>query len=936
MNLKLLATSTILLALFANLAASPTNKAPLDHSVYDGWKNLSRQQFSNNGEWISYEINPQQGDGWLYLYNLANNTTDSMARGSRAVFSPNSDFIAYFIEPAASAVRQAKADGKKREEMPQSSLGIRLLPGTESIVVENVQSFSVPGEDTSWIFYSLAKMPEDTLKGTALVAFNRLTRTEHRFPGVTDHTISDNGALLAFVQPDGEEENSLSLSVFKTATSELQTIFKGAGTIKTLSADDAGSKLAFVFGNNNDQEDADNDTDGSNDDHSDREARAYSLYLWQEGNDEALLIADTDTPGMPDRWQVSQHTSLLFAKNGNKLFFGTAPIPEPEPVDTLLPEEKHSVDVWHYRDPLIQPMQLVQLSREEKRNYQAVYHINNNRMVQLADEVMPDVSVSKKLSGTLILGESKLPYLIANSFESGDYRDVYLIDLHSGEKRMILEKHRGSVHLSRRGDARLSPGGHFIIFYNQADRQWHAISTENHSKVILTAGISYPVFDELHDAPSEPDPYGIAGWVENDSHVLIYDRFDIWKLDPSGKEEAVSLTNGYGRKNNIRLRYVQLNDEKEHIGHRESIFLEAFNIYNKQNGFYTVDMHRPRNPKRIIMEDANYFRPIKAANAEVLAWRKSTFDTYPDLWVSDMDFRNSRQVSYANPQQQGYLWGSVELVGWVSFANDSLQGLLYVPENLDPETKHPMIVYFYERMSDRLHSHFIPAPSRSTINISYMVSNGYIVFVPDIPYIIGYPGQSAYNAIVSGTKAMLNQFSFIDRQNVGIQGQSWAGYQIAWLITQTDIYKAAMAGAPVSNMISAYGGIRWSTGMSRIYQYEETQSRIGGTIWDQTLRYIENSPIFHANKVNTPLLMMHNDADGAVPWYQGIEYFMALRRLDKPVWMLNYNDEAHNLIRWPNRVDLSHRMYDFFDHYLKGAPAPRWMEEGVPAIRKNM
>ena len=933
MKLKNLATSIIFLVLLINLAASQSNKVPLDHSVYDGWKNLSRQQFSNNGEWISYEVNPQQGDGWLYLYNLADNTTDSMARGSRAVFSPNDNFLAYFIEPEASATRQAKVDGKKREEMPKRNLGIRLLPGTESIVIEDVQSFSVPETDTSWIFYRLAEIPEDTLKGTYLVAYNALTRTEHRFPGVTDYTISSNGALLAFVQHDEENESSLSIHIFKTASGELQNIFESKGTIKALAAENAGSKLAFVFGDDNDQQETGNEDNEKNED---GEAHEYILYLWQEGNEGALQIANNDTPGMPGGWQVSGHTNLLFSETGKILFFGTAPIPEPVPVDTLLPEEKHNLDVWHYRDPLIQPMQLVQLSREKQRNYRAVYHVEDGRMVQLADEDMPDVSVNKNTEGSLLIGESKLPYMIQNSFESGDYRDVYLVDLHSGDKTLILEKHRGSVHLSRSGDARLSPGGNYLIFYSQADHQWHAMSTSDQSMSNLTAGIPHPVFDELHDAPGEPDPYGIAGWVEDDSHVLIYDRFDIWKLDLEGTEEPVSLTNGYGRKNNIRLRYVRLDDEKEYIGHSESILLDAFHICNKQNGFYTVNVNQPHNPERILMEDANYFRPIKAADAEVLAWRKSTFNTYPDLWISDINFRNTRKISSTNPQQQNYLWGSVELVEWVSFANDSLQGLLYMPENIDPDKKHPMIVYFYERLSDRLHSHYIPAPSRSTINISYMVSNGYIVFVPDIPYIIGYPGQSAYNAVVSGTKAMHNQFSFIDRHNVGIQGQSWAGYQIAWLITQTDMYKAAMAGAPVSNMISAYGGIRWSTGMSRIYQYEETQSRIGGTIWDQTLRYIENSPVFHANKVNTPLLMMHNDADGAVPWYQGIEYFMALRRLDKPVWMLNYNDEAHNLTRWPNRVDLSHRMYDFFDHYLKGAPAPQWMTEGVPAIKKNM
>lgn len=246
-----------------------------------------------------------------------------------------------------------------------------------------------------------------------------------------------------------------------------------------------------------------------------------------------------------------------------------------------------------------------------------------------------------------------------------------------------------------------------------------------------------------------------------------------------------------------------------------------------------------------------------------------------------------------------------------------------------------MIVYFYERSSDGLYRHRIPSPSRSIINPSYCVSNGYIVFVPDIVYTTGFPGQNAYDAIVSGTQSMLERYDFIDREKLALQGQSWGGYQIAYLVTQTNMFAAAMAGAPVSNMVSAYGGIRWGSGMSRQFQYEKTQSRLGGTLWEKPFRYIENSPVFFADKVQTPLLMMHNDADGAVPWYQGIEMFMALRRLDKPVWMLVYNNEEHNLTRWPNRMDLDKRMYQFFDYYLKDAPAPAWIEEGRSFIDKE-
>ena len=245
-----------------------------------------------------------------------------------------------------------------------------------------------------------------------------------------------------------------------------------------------------------------------------------------------------------------------------------------------------------------------------------------------------------------------------------------------------------------------------------------------------------------------------------------------------------------------------------------------------------------------------------------------------------------------------------------------------------------MIVYFYEKYSNGLHNHYTPKPSRSTVNFTYYVSNGYLIFVPDIVYKTGFPGQSAYNSVVSGTLQLM-QNPWVDKEHIGIQGQSWGGYQVAYLITQTDMFAAAMAGAPVSNMTSAYGGIRWGSGMSRMFQYEGSQSRIGGTLWEMPWRYIENSPVFFADKVETPLLMMHNDKDGAVPWYQGIEYFVALRRLDKPVWMLTYNGAPHNLKRRADCKDLSIRMQQFFDHYLKGAPAPVWMEYGIPAVDKG-
>jgi dipeptidyl aminopeptidase/acylaminoacyl peptidase len=244
-----------------------------------------------------------------------------------------------------------------------------------------------------------------------------------------------------------------------------------------------------------------------------------------------------------------------------------------------------------------------------------------------------------------------------------------------------------------------------------------------------------------------------------------------------------------------------------------------------------------------------------------------------------------------------------------------------------------MIVYIYERLSQNLHRFVPPAPGTS-INPSYYASNGYVVFVPDIVYKVGTPGQSALKCVLPGIQAVVEK-GFVDEKAIGIQGHSWGGYQIAYMITQTGRFKAAAAGAPVSNMVSAYGGVRWGSGMPRQFQYERTQSRIGATLWQKPHLFIENSPIFMADRVQTPLLMLHNDQDDAVPWYQGIEYFLALRRLGKECYLFNYNGELHGLRRRANQRDYTMRMQQFFDHHLKGAAKPAWMEKGIPYLERD-
>jgi dipeptidyl aminopeptidase/acylaminoacyl peptidase len=395
------------------------------------------------------------------------------------------------------------------------------------------------------------------------------------------------------------------------------------------------------------------------------------------------------------------------------------------------------------------------------------------------------------------------------------------------------------------------------------------------------------------------------------------------------------LTNGFGRRNNIVLRFLKTNAEFDYIDEHQNILLQGFNKITKQSSIYQLDIKT--GDLRLLVALPNKISDIvKAENAEIYSFSKSDYNTFPDrLVVNDFgNWNNTVKASDANPQTANYLWGSVELINWVSFDGDNLTGLLYKPENFNPSKKYPMIVYFYEKNSDQLYANYTPRPSRSVINFPLYTSNDYLIFVPDIKYKTGSPGQDAYNCIVSGTYSLIEK-SFVDKDRIGLQGQSWGGYQVAYLVTKTNLYKCAMAGAAVSNMTSAYGGIRWETGVGRMFQYEQGQSRIGASLWEDLPAYIENSPLFFAVKVNTPLLLMSNDGDGAVPWTQGIEYFLALKRLNKPTWLLNYNGEEHNLKNRVNCIDLSKRMMQFFDYYLKGKELPKWMEEGIPAVRKG-
>jgi len=906
----------------SGLQAQSQQKKPMDHSVYEGWKTIRNPVISNDGNFVSCEINPARGDGALWLYDLKNSTSRQMERGYQAVFSNNSDFLAWKIKPQDQLVRTVKRTGKGKKEMPDDSLGILLLKDGSVMKYERVQEFKVPVKGSSLLivhhFPDVDTASADTVqdrkkdnktKGGDLDILEPLSNTCTTIKDVIACDISTNGSLVAFVRQTGDSLRKVSAGIYNCITRSETTLLEGKGRIEKIAVDEGGTQLAFLH-------------------HTDTaRVTGYTLYHWSAGTGAVKKLADSLSEGLPDDWGISRNGTLWFSEDGSRLFLGTSRVSEPPRKDTLLDDEKVSVDVWSWNDDLLQPQQKVRLNNDRTRTYLACYDFQQKRLVQLADTLMESIQTMHEGTGNVALGIAATPYGKWLSWKAGNYRDIYLVDMSSGKRTELLKAKNGPV--------LLSPSGKYILWYETADSNWYVHEVATDHLACLTCGLETTFYNESFDMPADPDPYGVAGWTKGDENVLIYDRYDIWKMDPSGRKVPLNLTNRYGRTSKTVFRYHQLDTSLTYIPGDYPMFLDGFNDSTKQTGFYSASIHLKVEPEALIRGPYFYELPVKARDKNVLFYRRGSFVDYPDLWVTDPAFHNPRQLSDANPRSADYFWGKPRLVHWTSFKGEKLDGILYVPENFSTAKKYPMLVYFYEKSSSELYRHMIPAPSRSTINIPWCVSNGYVVFVPDIKYRIGYPGESAYDAVVSGVQAMVRQFSFIDEKRMALQGQSWGGYQVAYLVTRTDIFRAAMAGAPVSNMTSAYGGIRWGSGMSRMFQYEESQSRIGGTLWDKTQLYIENSPVFNAPAIKTPLLIMHNDKDGAVPWYQGIELFVALRRLNKPVWMLVYNNEEHNLDKWADRKDLSIRMMQFFDHFLKAAPAPYWMEHGIPALEKG-
>ncbi|MBC3861002.1 S9 family peptidase [Undibacterium jejuense] len=986
-------------AISVNKSATPlvADKKVISHHAYANWRSIANTVLSRDGNWAAYAMVAQEADGEIIFKNLKDGKEWRFPRGIAPAFSADGKYVAFSIRPTQAELDKAKKEKKKGEDLPKAGLGIVDLSNGNMEAIDTVKQFAWPEEGGNFLVALLEPKKEEKKeigsnkkadiedaydeeaggsdsKKKALPAeliFIDVQKNERKyFDGVMNFTWAKNGSFLAFsvrkplkdvnakpvpikeILPDG-------IHIFHPQNAQAQTILSGAGSYKQLKFNDAGTMLAFVSNRDEiakikekklqnekllavkktsekvstDEKKSDQskekNTEKDANQNLDKEAPIYQLFSWNPGQDAAQLLASAETKGMPASWGVSEFGSLNFSKDGQRLFFSTAVLPKPETKDD---EELVKVDLWHWQDPELQSVQKVNAEKDKNKHFKAVIHLADQRFVQLATPLIPSIAFND--NAEFALGTSDVPYKMLSSWD-GNFEDAYAIDLKTGVSSLLAKKLRFS--------ASLSPAGKYVLAFDAASSQWLAWNTLDAKAIELTKKIKVNFEDHEHDTPEPRSAYGVAGWTSNDQTVVIYDQYDLWEINPQTLEHK-NLSNGYGRRHQLELRYVPLGEDtlekSEEVtlsAERKALpshswVLSATHEQNRSSGFFQQDPHGG-TPQQLMLQNKMLGSVIKAKQADDILFTQQSFTEFPDLWHSNLQFQHPEKISAANPQQVKYNWGTQELIEYTTKDGKKLKALLAKPENFDPAKKYPLMVYIYEKMTDNLYRYVPPAPSQN-INVTRYVSNGYVVLRPDIVYQTGHPGKSAMNAVIPAINKVVG-LGYVDAKRIGIQGHSWGAYQINYMLTQTNMFRAAEAGAAVGDMVSGYGGIRWGKGVSRAFQYETGQSRIGGTPWSKTNEYIENSAIFHIDKIQTPYLTKHNDGDDAVPWYQAIEFFTAMRRLGKEAYWFNYNGEKHGLKDRENIKHYTVHLDEYFDHFLLNQSRPDWMNAPIPYLQRG-
>lgn len=921
----------LIITLFSNTVAfsqkkgtstSAPMKKKLNFEDARDFKYIRSLKMSSWGNWVAYEVAPDWGDGYAVIVSTKDTSKHTtIPRGNQFAFPLNSEkWFATIVQPKLFERENANAPKDK----PKSSLEILNLENFGSKNIERVKRFKFSNDGKWLVFEKDEEIEKDkNLKykplGNNIGLMHLQSGTRIDIDNAFEYQFDSLGNYFFYSvsAPNGKGDGLYYRNLTEDFAPEFIIEKQDSTLYSNLTYNLTTKELAYL--------EASIQSNGYPND--------CTLKFWDASNPNIVQTILRAGQFSSD-WYLYYKNDMKFTRDGKRLWLGLKPVSEHFPPEkyeikfndsTILDldslQSKSSLLLWSYKDPQIMTQQKHDWDKTRDKIYNAIYDIEKRKLIPLANETVSEVVFTNNPYFTIGYDES--PYKVQSTWEYSKF-DLYKIYLNNGSRELIAKE--------LLEPASISPNGKYVAFYK--DSNWYAFDNFQDTTRHLNQGMSRLAFyNEDWDQPDKAPSYGFAGWYDEGNRILLYDKYDIWMIFSNEPGSYASLTVMYGRDPMLNLSYraIEFDKDKEYYSLKDTLILNGFRFKEKYNSLYFQDF-RVFGPMTVLREPPYNFNiqtKAKYNNSAIIT--KEKFDEFPDLYF-DPDFFSIEdslvRISNLNSQLSNYYWGTSKIVQWQNSKGDTLTGFIMKPENYDSTKRYPVIIHFYERFSDMANQFQRPQINHRPNPLIYL-SDGYIMFYPDIKYTVGNPGYSAVDALVSGAKKLI-ELGIADSNRIGIQGHSWSGYQTAFIITQTDLFKAAVAGAPVSNMTSAYSGIRLGSGLARQFQYEKQQSRIGGNLWDSLDNYIKNSPIFEATKSNTPLLIEFGDEDEAVPWQQGIELYLAYRRLQKPIYMLQYENEPHIVRKYYNKLDYAKKMKEFFDHYLKGAPAPNWMINGIP------
>jgi dipeptidyl aminopeptidase/acylaminoacyl peptidase len=904
------------------------------------WKDVSKWNYnrgntlSPDGQWMAWASGPTEGDLKLTIRKTFDTLSHSYPIGATAnglLFSKDSKYAAFKVSAKDAEVKAAKKTMKPLYD----KLTIVSLADNKQTSFERVRSFNFSGENASWIVIQFSALEtaakdKDAAKGTDVLLYNLATKKSFNIGNVAEFAFNKAGDQLAYiVDANGQNGNGVFLRDMKTGLTT--ALDNDKAVYKSVNWNEEGNAFALLKSNKNEKYKED----------------VFSVIGINKINGDLtskVIYNSLDDAAFPKGKGVNTNATPYWSDDQSTLFFGINTLEKKEDKKTdsvkskkpdakadslaklVKPEpkkddiEKPDMIIWNWQDKRLQSAQQTQEMRDKSFSYTSSYRIADKKFTQLADSNMRSVLVAPKQ--LYAIGYDNSNYELAGNLDGQSYTDIYLIDLKFGAKKRLFEK----MYASNGGRLSVAPNGKIASYY--VDGVFYSINLETGATANLTGNIKSSFINELDDHNVLKPSTQNLGWSSDSKYALIMDNYDLWKISADGKSVVSLSDNWKTKKTEVAGRYRIYEDEKGTDLSKDQYF-GVFNVKDKKAGIGILPVGKNKI-NTLFMDDNSYGAFAKAEKGKVFTYAKSNYQESPTYYASaSSDLAAPKKVNSNTPDQAKYAWTSgVKLIDYVSANGDSLQAALYLPANYVAGKSYPTITYIYERLTDGLNNYSMPTFPGGGFNKAMYLSNGYAVLEPDIKYKLNDPGMSAVACVVPAVKAAIAT-GIVDEKNVAIHGHSWGGYQTSFLITQTNIFKAAAAGAPLTNMISMYSLIYWNSGGTNQAIFEASQGRLTPGYWDNWDAFARNSPVYHIKKVQTPLLLLHNDKDGAVDFTQGIEYYNGLRRLNKPVVMITYRGENHGIAKLPNRKDYAVRMMEYFDYMLKGKPAPEWWSKGV-------